>query len=112
MNLGNVLLVLAIYSLAVMRITRLINDDTILDTPRIAIARAFGPGSKIVEFFGCPWCVGMWLSLAGAAPVVVILGWQWWAVLPVGLSCSQLVGMAAPLFADDDIEFERVEEDQ
>jgi hypothetical protein len=103
-------LVLGIYVLAVMRLTRLINADTILDSPRIAIARAFGPGSKIVEFFNCPWCVGFWLSLGGAFAPVAYLGWPWWAALPLGLACSQIVGMAAPLYADDEIEFEPVTE--
>lgn len=103
-------LVLGIYVLAVMRLTRLINSDTILDTPRIAIARIFGPGSKVVEFFNCPWCVGMWIALPGAVGVGVILGWTWWADPVVGLACSQIVGMAEPLYRGEDIEFEPVSE--
>lgn len=104
------ILVLAIYVLAVMRLTRLINSDTILDTPRIALARVFGAGSTVVEFLACPWCVGMWLSLGGSAVPVLILRWPWWSFLPLALACSQLVGVAAPLYADEEIEFEPVVE--
>ena len=107
--MGTVVLVLAVYVLAVMRLTRLINSDVVLDKLRIAIARRYGPGSTVVYFLGCPWCVGMWLSLAGAVPAVLILAWPWWVVLPLGLACSQLVGMAAPLSADDEIEYQAVE---
>ena len=94
-----------------MRLTRLINSDTILDAPRIALARKFGAGSTVVYFLNCPWCVGMWLSLLSAPAVVVVLGWPWWALIPTGLACSQIVGMAAPLYNEDEIEFESVESD-
>jgi hypothetical protein len=109
MSLGFVILVLVVYVLAVMRLTRLVNSDTVLDTPRIAIARKFGPSSTVVYFLNCPWCVGMWLSLAGAAALPPVLAWPWWSVIPVGLACSQIVGMTAPLYNDDDIDFEPVE---
>ncbi|MBN7317911.1 hypothetical protein PROPHIGD79-1_105 [Mycobacterium phage prophi79-1] len=116
MNIG---LVFAIYVFAVMRLTRLINADTILDAPRIAVARKARDGERSAaerrrwavfsDFLECPWCVGMWLSLAGAVAAVLVLGWPWWAVLPVGLACSQIVGMAAPWFQDDEIEYQTVE---
>jgi hypothetical protein len=109
MSLGYELLVLVIYVLAVMRLTRLINADTILDAPRIMLAKRYGPGSTIFYFLSCPWCVGMWLSLLLAIPTVSFLGWSWWTLIPVGLACSQLVGVAAPLYSDDEIEFEQVE---
>lgn len=109
MSLGFIVLVLIIYVLAVMRLTRLINSDTILDRARIALARRFGANSIAVYFFGCPWCVGMWLSIAAAAGPVIILAWPWWTLVPLGLACSQIVGMAAPLYNDDEIEFETLE---
>lgn len=111
MSLGYQILALSIYVLATMRLTRLVNSDTILDAPRIMLARKFGPGSTLVYFLGCPWCVGMWLSLLLAIPTVSFLGWPWWTLLPLGLACSQLVGVAAPLYSDDDIEFEPIERD-
>lgn len=111
MSLGYVVLVLTVYVLAVMRLTRLINSDTILDAPRIWLARKFGPNSTLVYFLGCPWCVGMWLSLAGAVGTVYLLDWPWWTLVPVGLACSQIVGMTSPLYSDDEIQFEPVDTD-
>lgn len=116
MNIG---LVLAIYVFAVMRLTRLIIADTILDARRIAVARKARDVERSAaerrrwvvfsDFLACPWCVGMWLSLVGAIAAVLILGWPWWAFLPVGLACSQIIGMAAPWFQDDEIEFQTME---
>lgn len=109
--MGETVLVLVIYVLAGMRLTRLFNSDTVLDKPRIWLAKTFGPASPVIEFFSCPWCVGMWVALIGAAPVAAVLSWPWWSVIPAGLACSQIVGMAAPLFNDDDLEFETVSGD-
>lgn len=111
MSLGFQLLALAVYVLAVMRLTRLVNADTIFDPMRIAVARRYGPASTLVEFLACPWCVGMWFALLLAIPAVSFLGWPWWTVVPLGLACSQIVGMFAPLSSDDDIEYETVEGD-
>jgi len=109
--MASTLIALSIYVLAVMRLTRLVNADTILDPIRIKVAHRYGPASTIVEFLGCPWCVGMWLSLLLAIPTISFLDWPWWLLLPLGLACSQLVGMFAPLYSDDDIEFEPIEND-
>ena len=111
MSLAYFVLPLVIYVLAVMRLTKLINSDIILDPIRIRIARRFGPNSTLVYVLNCPWCVGMWIALAGAIPTVWVLGLAWLWVIPLGLACSQLVGMFAPLYTDDDIEFESVESD-
>lgn len=101
--------VLIVYVLAVMRLTRLLTADTVLDPVRIWLARKFGPESTVLEFLGCPWCVGFWLSLAAAPAVVAYFGWSWWWLVPLGLACSQLVGMVSPWFSDEDIAVEAVE---
>ncbi|MBV9923194.1 MAG: hypothetical protein JOY78_20405 [Pseudonocardia sp.] len=106
MNLGMTVLVLVIYVLVVMRLTRLINSDTILDAPRVALARVFGPDSTAVYFFNCPWCVSMWVGLGLGIIPVHLVGWPWWALIPVALSASQIIGMCAPLYQDEEIEFE------
>lgn len=111
MSLGFQLLALVIYLLSVMRLTRLVNADVILDSMRIAVARKYGPASTMVEFLACPWCVGMWFALLLAVPTVSFLGWGWWTVVPLGLACSQIVGMFAPLSSDDELEYEPVESD-
>lgn len=103
------LLILAIYVLAVARLTRMVNADIILDPVRVAVARRYGADGTLSYFLACPWCVGMWLSLLLAIPTIVVLGWSWWALIPVGLACSHLVGVAAPLASDEDIDIETVE---
>ena len=126
-SLGYASLVLVLYVLAVMRLVRLVNYDTVLDPLRLLIARrastariasdeAYAAGQPIAGaahsrrrarwntlayFLECPWCVGFWLSLATAVVPVLIIGWPWWAVVGVAFACSQLVGMLAPLSAED-----------
>lgn len=126
-SLGTTILILVVYVLAVARITRLVNYDTVLDGARLFVARRAGSAlaaaeeaeaadlwkvgevhrnrqarwNLVLEFVGCPWCVGMWVALAGAVPVVIVLGLSWWALVPVALACSYLVGLVAPLSADE-----------
>lgn len=130
MSLGYVILVLVVYALASARLTRLINFDKITDPLRLAVARpvaaakdaadeAQAHGQELraeqyrrkqerwlaaYEFAGCAWCIGFWVSLAGSTAVVVIVGWPWWATLPLALAASHLIGLFAPLSADEDIE--------
>ncbi|AYB70551.1 hypothetical protein SEA_SERENDIPITOUS_9 [Mycobacterium phage Serendipitous] len=129
------LIVLGVYVLVVARLTRLINSDTILDRPRLAIitrarasrmdaneARALGQDVRAtllerrarrwaaaMYWVQCPWCVGMWIALASAIAPVLILGWHWAAFLPVALATSHLVGVCAR-FADTE-EMAVVEDD-
>lgn len=117
MSMGYVVLVLALYVLAVMRLVRLINADTILDGLRIAVARrkvdlerslAERNRWETVEYFiGCPWCVGMWLSFGSAWVLpVLIFGWPlWWWPL-IALATSHLVGVCARFTDTDDIAIE------
>lgn len=101
--------VLSVYVLAVMRLTRLLNADTILDPVRIRLARRYGPEATVLEFLGCPWCVGFWLSLAAAPVVVIALDLSWWWAVPLALACSQVTGMVSPWFSDEDITVEAVD---
>lgn len=125
-DLGLALTILAIYVLALARLTRLINADTILDRPRLSIEARRREVETIVDreielgrdpetvaywqrrehrwatafyFVQCPWCVGMWLALASAWLPVRLLSWPWWASLPVALAASHLIGVCAR-FAD------------
>jgi hypothetical protein len=107
-GLGFAVLTLVIYVLAVARLTRLINFDTILDKPRIAVAQVFGIDSAPVYFVGCPWCVGMWLSLFTAIVPTRVLGLQWWWFILIALATSHLVGVAAALSSDEEMAIEDV----
>jgi hypothetical protein len=53
----------------------------------------------------------MWISLILAIPFVSYINAPWWSWLPIGLACSQLVGMFAPLYNDDELEYEPIEND-
>lgn len=123
-------IVLTVYALAVARLTRLINADTILDKPRLAIitrarasrmdaneARALGQDVRatLLErraqrwatfnyFIQCPWCVGMWVGLLTAIVPVHLLDWPWWTWLPVALATSHLVGVCARFADTEEIE--------
>lgn len=113
------LLTVTVYALAVARLVRLVNYDTILDPIRIAIARRGRDENRspaeqarwntLLHWAGCPWCVSIWVA-AGTAWLPI-----WFADNPVArylgvlLAVSMVVGLAAPLSADDEIGFEMVE---
>lgn len=99
-------LVLIIYVLAAARLTRLINYDAIIDPVRVWLARRFGTASTVLYFIGCPWCVGLWIALAGAGGVVWFLRWPWWVLVPLGLAGSWLVGVVDPLVSDEQVDVE------
>ena len=103
------LLVLIVYVLAVARLTRLINADTVLDPVRLALARAFGHQSTLIYFLGCVWCVGFWLSLVTAVIPVLALSLSWWMLPLIALATSHLVGLLARLDDTDDVAFEEVD---
>ena len=99
----------AIYVLVVARITRLINADVIMDPVRLVIVRAFGGAPRVAHFLTCPWCISVWAALALA----------WWPLyhpentimmyLGLAAAASHLVGMQAPLVADDAVQVEYVD---
>jgi hypothetical protein len=96
-------LILVLWTLAVMRVTRLINFDTIMDWLHIANARRFGPNSWQAEFLTCPWCIGMWAGLATAwVPILLTDDLIWWTYPLLALAASMVTGLAAPLSSEDD----------
>lgn len=79
--------------LATARLTRLINDDAILDRPRAWVQR--GGESKLAYFVTCPWCVSIWV---GACVAVATYDWHAYGVVQVGLlmlAASHVTGMLA-----------------
>lgn len=121
MDLGHQTLILITYSLFIARLTKLVNSDMVLDRFRVIpfhklelakeiVAEATRMGrhaeavkrgaavrrwADVVYFVQCPWCVGFWLSLATAAVPVLLIGWPWWATIPVAFAVSHLVGVFA-----------------
>lgn len=120
---------LIVYALAVARLTRLINADTVLDRPRLYIAGRVKAATELADnypdspaaddyrarerrwstafyFVQCPWCVGLWLTLATAwVPL-------WYAdnlvarYAGVALAVSHLIGVCARFADTEDIDFE------
>lgn len=85
--------------LAVVRATRLLVFDKLTEPFREWVVGKWGTESMFVYLWFCPWCVGFWVSLAGAVvawtateiPDYVAL--PWWAGVPViALASSYLVG--------------------
>lgn len=97
--------VLALYALAVTRVTTLITHDEITRPVRECFIARFDPASRTHrllvyllgapdgEAVGCPWCMSIWVG-AGTAPII-----YWWGNTPVvsifmlALAASQVTGM-------------------
>lgn len=123
-------LIAPIYVLAVMRVTRLINSDTVLDSLRLIPAskahraralavksRASGQSdtadiherrasrwSTVLYFIECPWCVGMWVCFATAWLPLYFADNRVVQYIGVALAASHLIGVFA--FAADTEEVE------
>jgi hypothetical protein len=89
--------ILVLYVLAVMRVTRLINKDSITDPIRIAAMRRWGEESTQAYFLQCPWCVSMWLSLISAPFVLSALDLSLWLWPLLAFAASHLTGIGAGL---------------
>lgn len=121
LDVSHQILILVVYVLAVARVTRLINADTIMDWLRaipmrrahdarqrmntarrsgqtdtaVVFERASRRWSTVLYFLECPWCVGMWACLATAwIPMFAydVLALQY---LGIALAASHLIGIFA-----------------
>lgn len=50
--------------LAVIRLTRLINEDVITEPLRNLVWSKFPPNTKLGYILTCPWCMSIWAALA------------------------------------------------
>lgn len=88
-----------VLALAVLRLTRLIGWDTITRPARDKLVRRNGdrmlPGyrPKLDEFFHCPYCLGLWISLITWASYWAWPAWTLWVALPFAISA--VVGLVA-----------------
>lgn len=135
MSLGYTVLVLVVYVLAVMRIVRLINGDTILDRLRLIPARhakdakdiadeaavlgqverarvfreKLGRWNKVMYFIECPWCVGMWVAFGTTWAALYFHDNQVVRYIAVALATSHLVGVCARFADTEEIDIEDVD---
>lgn len=126
MDLGQVFLTIfsytliaPIYVLAVMRLTRLINSDTVLDRVRLipaakshaarnlalaarhsgqletaaVLERTSRRWATVLYFLECPWCVGMWICLATAWLPLHHHDSRFVQYIGVALAASHLIGV-------------------
>jgi hypothetical protein len=134
MSLGCTVLTLVVYTLAIMRVTRLINADTILDKLRLAIAQKMRQHhdladkiegdtaldenasqyyrqrerrwSTLMYFVQCPWCVSMWLALATAWIPLWFNTNVVARYVGIALATSHLVGICARFADTEEIDYE------
>jgi hypothetical protein len=132
MNLGYATLVLIVYVLAVMRLVRLVNGDTILDRLRLIpagkardaklvaeeaerlgqVERAkryremMGRWNKVIYFIQCPWCVGMWMAFGTAWAALFAHDNVIVRYVAVALAASHLIGVCARFADTEEIEIE------
>lgn len=130
-------LLLIIWALALMRVTRLINADAITNKLRLypagklreatlrkheAITAGWDTNAEhadrsqrrwatVLEFVQCPWCVGMWAALLSSPLPVWVLGWPWWSFLPLALAASHLIGVCARFADTEEIEIVDAEDE-
>ena len=94
------ILVLVLYVLAAMRVTRLINYDQIMYWLHTSTGNKFGAGSWQVEFLECPYCIGMWVALSTTWAPILLTGLSWWLYPLIALATSMVIGLLAPLSAE------------
>lgn len=81
-------------SLAVWRIVRFIQRDSLIEEPREAVINRWGH-LKITELLTCPWCLSIWVAAGvvlarAAAPRV-------WGMIARGLAFSAGAGVITGL---------------
>lgn len=85
---------LIVDSLAVFRLTKLVNDDEITADLRDKILERFHPeDTKIGYLITCPWCVSIWAG--GAVALARELAPRPWNVVASALAFSSITGLVA-----------------
>lgn len=81
-------------ALAVWRIVRFIQRDSLIEEPREALINRYGH-LKISELLTCPWCLGIWVAagVVGARAVAPRV----WGMIARGLAFSAGAGVITGL---------------
>lgn len=100
-------LILGLWVVALARLTRFLIRDGITDFIRVWVFGRYGAHSMAGELAICPWCVGLWLSLASTPYVIWLTEWSWWLYPLIAGAGSYVVGILAErVESDEDIEVE------
>lgn len=81
---------MALDALAAYRLTRLITEDRITETPRDALRQH---GGWLGELVSCPWCIGVWA--AGGVILARRLAPRVWEPAAEVLAVAAVVGLLA-----------------
>ena len=90
--------ILAVYALAVARVTGLVALDTITDDLRDSAIdwlddRPRTLGAFVAKLITCPWCTGVWVSMAAATLIWFWGGHPFLLIPAMALALAQVVGM-------------------
>lgn len=77
-------------ALAVYRVVRLLQEDTILDRPRGWVERRI-EGHKSAELLTCPWCLSVWV--AGGVVAFRRVAPRQWSPIAEALAFSAVAGV-------------------
>lgn len=86
----------AVDGLAAYRLTRLATRDAVLTAPRDALLNALQRRERSLAayFVQCPWCMGVWISVAVTAARQFMPGWGYVAN---ALALATVVGLLSEL---------------
>ena len=88
-------LLIVVAALATARVTRLITQDRLLDTPRNAALRALPDGHLLAYLLTCDWCVSIYTGTLTAVAGAWAAWWTWDVVPIVALAFSYVTGWLA-----------------
>jgi hypothetical protein len=69
--IGVLILSMVVAVLAATRVTRLLVEDQLTSPYRRWVVARWGPLSWQSDLVHCPWCTGMWVSMAMMPPAVI-----------------------------------------
>jgi len=85
--------------LAIARLTRFVNSDALLDTPRAALitwlTNRYGDDSKLAYLIVCPWCASVYTGAATAGAWWMWGDTRWLAAVMIALTGSYVAGWLA-----------------
>lgn len=87
--------ILAVYALAVARLTRLVTTDRITAAPRATLLRRIPEQHLAAYLITCDWCASIWIAAAAAPAIWWFSGRPWLLVPALGLALSYVTGRLA-----------------
>lgn len=103
------LAVVAVWVLALARLTRLLTADRITDFLREAAWKASkgNPDGMVWYLSNCAWCMSLWIGLVSAPLMLHTIGLSMWWFPVFALMGSWFAGVSAENFeGDEDIQIE------